>query len=411
MRSANGGAITEALVTSLGIILALTGTACRGTAPASPPGASSAAGAPATPPSASASQKDAGGAPAATYFTVPADQLPHIQIAAVQKATWNAEIHTTGTVDWDNDQTTQAITQVSGPIVRIVADTGTRVKAGDPLLYVASGDMTVAVSTYRKAKNRFDLAKHSLDRNKDLLDHKALSERDYEAAQADFNDAATDLQAALQTLKVYGVVQADISEAEQQNVPIKPEMVMRAPLSGTVVQKMVLPGQFIQAGTTVAFVISNTSTVWVQGHIHDKDLESVHVGDKVDQRTSSFPDVFHGTVSYIGDMLDPATRTTLVRIVTANPNGLLKKDLFVDIVIHDRSTREVLAVPTAAVLYDEQNSPFVYVQVSTGRFAQRLVKLGGLRGDQTEVLDGLKAGDPVVSQGSVFLQFANTYQQ
>jgi multidrug efflux pump subunit AcrA (membrane-fusion protein) len=83
----------------------------------------------------------------------------------------------------------------------------------------------------------------------------------------------------------------------------------------------------------------------------------------------------------------------------------------VDIVIHDRSTREVLAVPTAAVLYDEQNSPFVYVQVSPGRFAQRLVKLGGLRGDQTEVVDGLKAGDPVVSQGSVFLQFANTYQQ
>ncbi len=83
-------------------------------------------------------------------------------------------MRTTGTVDWDNDHTTQAITQVSGPITRIVADTGTRVKAGDPLLYVASADITNAISAYRKAKNRFDLAQRTLDRSKDLLEHKAL---------------------------------------------------------------------------------------------------------------------------------------------------------------------------------------------------------------------------------------------
>ena len=137
----------------------------------------------------------------------------------------------------------------------------------------------------------------------------------------------------------------------------------------------------------------------------------MHVGDKVDERHASFPEAFHGTVSYIGDMLDPATRTTPVRIVTQNPNGLLKKDLFVDVVIHDKSTRDVLVVPTTAVLYDEQNFPFVYVQVATGRFAQRLIKLGDQQGDDTQVMDGLKAGELVVSQGSVFLQFANTYQQ
>jgi len=341
---------------------------------------------------------------------VPADQLPHLKIASVRGATWSSEVRTTGTVDWDNDHTTQAITQVSGPIARIIADTGTRVKAGDPLLYVASGDMSSAVSIYRKAKNRFDLAKHQLDRNKDLFDHKALSARDYEAAQADFNDASTDLQAALQTLKIFGVIQSDITDAEQQNVPIKAEMVMRAPLAGVVVQKMVLPGQFIQAGTTAAFVISNTATVWVQGHVYDKDLASVHVGDKVDERNASFPEAFHGVISYVGDMLDPATRTTPVRIVTQNPNGLLKKDLFVDVVIHDKSTRDVLVVPTTAVLYDEQNFPFVYVQIDASRFAQRLVKLGGQQGDDTQVTEGLKTGEPVVSQGSVFLQFANTYR-
>ena len=227
----------------LALTVALTASACQRSAPTeaapSSAGAKAVAAAPAVTPAAPARS---GTAAAGTYFTVPADQLPHLKIAPVRQATWSAEVRTTGTVDWDNDHTTQAITQVSGPIVRIVADTGTRVKAGDPLLYVASGDMTNAVSTYRKAKNRFDLAKHQLDRNKDLFDHKALSARDYEAAQADFNDAATDLQASLQTLKVFGVLQADIADAEQQNVPIKPEMVMRAPLAGVVVQKMVLPG-------------------------------------------------------------------------------------------------------------------------------------------------------------------------
>jgi cobalt-zinc-cadmium efflux system membrane fusion protein len=109
-------------------------------------------------------------------------------------------------------------------------------------------------------------------------------------------------------------------------------------------------------------------------------------------------------------MVDPATRTTPVRIVTQNPDGLLKKDLFVDVVIHDKTTQDVLVVPTAAVLYNEQNFPFVYVQIEPGRFAQRLVTIGSQQGDDTQIVDGLQAGTPVVSQGSVFLQFANSYQ-
>jgi cobalt-zinc-cadmium efflux system membrane fusion protein len=337
--------------------------------------------------------------------------LSHLKIVRVEQATWTTTIRTTGTVDWDNDHTTQAITQVSGPITRIVADTGTRVKAGDPLLYVASADVANAISSYRKARNRFTLAQTSLDRNKDLFEHKALSQRDMESAQADYNDAATDLQVALQALKIFGVSQAEITEAEQQNDAIRPELMMRAPIEGTVVQKMVLPGQFIQAGATPAFVISNTSTVWVQGHVYDKDLAAVHVGDQVDERNQSFPQTFHGVVSYVGEMLDPLTRTTPVRIVTQNSGGLLKKDLFVDIVIHDRTSRDVLVVPTTAVLYDEQNFPFVYVQVESGKFVQRLVTLGGQQDDGVEIVKGVSDGDSVVAQGSVFLQFANTYQQ
>jgi cobalt-zinc-cadmium efflux system membrane fusion protein len=363
------------------------------------------------PPPGSTAASSAAAPPKAAYFTVPSEQLSHLQIAPARATVWGTTIRTTGTVDWDNDHTTQAITQVSGPITRLVVDTGAQVKAGDPLLYVTSSDITNAVAAYRKAKNRADLAQRNVVRSRDLLAHKAISQRDLDAAEADNNDASTDLQSALQALKIYGVAQADIAEAEQQSMPIRPELVMRAPIAGVVVQKLVLPGQFIQAGMTVAFVISNTGTVWVQGHVYDKDLTAVHVGDQVELRHASFPDAFHGVVSYVGDLIDPATRTTPVRIVTQNKAGFLKKDLFLDVVIHDKAQQPVIVVPTTAILSDDDNMPFVYVQIEPGKFAQRLVKVGSQQGDDTQIVSGLTAGDVVVSQGSVFLQFANTYQQ
>jgi cobalt-zinc-cadmium efflux system membrane fusion protein len=364
-----------------------------------------------TPPPPGATAASSAAPPKAAYFTVPSEQLSHLQIAPARSTMWGTTIRTTGTVDWDNDHTTQAITQVSGPITRLVVDTGAQVKAGDPLLYVTSSDITNAVAAYRKAKNRADLAQRNVVRSRDLLAHKAISQRDLDAAEADNNDASTDLQSALQALKIYGVAQADIAEAEQQSMPIRPELVMRAPIAGVVVQKLVLPGQFIQAGMTVAFVISNTGTVWVQGHVYDKDLTAVHVGDQVELRHASFPDAFHGIVSYVGDLIDPATRTTPVRIVTQNKAGFLKKDLFLDVVIHDKAEQPVIVVPTTAILSDDDNMPFVYVQVEPGKFAQRLVKVGSQQGDDTQIVSGLTAGDVVVSQGSVFLQFANTYRQ
>jgi cobalt-zinc-cadmium efflux system membrane fusion protein len=363
------------------------------------------------PPPGSTAASSAAAPPKAAYFTVPSEQLSHLQTTPARATMWGTTIRTTGTVDWDNDHTTQAITQVSGPIARLVVDTGAQVKAGDPLLYVTSSDITNAVAAYRKAKNRADLAQRNVVRSRDLLAHKAISQRDLDAAEADNNDASTDLQSALQALKVYGVAQADIAEAEQQSMPIRPELVMRAPIAGVVVQKLVLPGQFIQAGMTVAFVISNTGTVWVQGHVYDKDLTAVHVGDQVELRHASFPDAFHGVVSYVGDLIDPATRTTPVRIVTQNKAGFLKKDLFLDVVIHDKAQQPVIVVPTTAILSDDDNMPFVYVQVEPGKFAQRLVKVGSQQGDDTQIVSGLTAGDVVVSQGSVFLQFANTYRQ
>jgi cobalt-zinc-cadmium efflux system membrane fusion protein len=344
-------------------------------------------------------------------FSVPENQLAHLQIKPVQNEDWSIAVRTTGTVDWDADHTTQAVAQVSGPITRILVDTGSFVEANDPLLYVTSPDITNAIATYRKARNRLNLESTALERSRDLLAHQALAQKDFESVEADYNDAATDLQNALQALRILGITATEIDEAQRQGVPINPQLAVRSPIKGIVVQKLVFPGQLVQAGATVCFVISDPSTVWVQGHIYERDLTAIRIGDAVTETNPALPGLFHGVISYIGAMVDPATRTTPVRIVTRNPKGLLKKDLIVDAVIQTRTKRNVLTVPTSAVLYDTDNLPFVYVQTEGNRFAQRQTATGAQQDDKFEILGGLKEGERVVSEGAVFLQFANTYQQ
>ena len=343
-------------------------------------------------------------------FTVPREQFAHLRIVPVATSNWAIAIHTTGTVDFDADHTTQAITQVNGPISRILVDTGAQVKAGEPLLYVSSPDVANAISAYRKARNQQQLAQLTMNRTQVLLEHGAVAEKDLEAAQATFNDSATDVQNSLQALRIFGVTKQEIDQAERQNVAISPELAVYAPIAGIVVQKLVSPGQLIQAGATTCFMISDVSTVWVQGHIFDRDLPSVRLGDTVEESNPAFAQKFHGVLSYIGSMVDAATRTTPVRIVTENPGGLLKKDSFIEAVIHTRTQKNVLTVPVSAVLHNEQNEPFVYVEMQPGKFAQRLITVGAQQNDQQEIVSGLKPGDNVVSEGSVFLQFANSYQ-
>ncbi len=343
-----------------------------------------------------------------SFLTVRADQLSQLQVIPVQRSTWSISVHTTGTVDWDADHTTQAITQVNGPISRILVDTGAMVHKGDPLLYVSSPDIANAISTYKKARNQQNLAKLSLDRSQVLFDKGAIAQKDLEAAQAASNDASTDVQNNLQALKIFEITKQELDTAEKQGIPINPELALRAPISGMVVQKLISPGQVVQAGQTICFVLSDISTVWVQGHIFDRDLAAVRLSDRVDESNASIPETFHGVVSYIGAMLDPATRTTPVRIVTRNPRGLLKKDTFVDAIIHTRTQKNVLSVPVSAILRTTENEPFVYREVQPGKFAQRLVNIGAQQDDQVEILSGLQEGEKVVASGSVFLQFTTS---
>jgi membrane fusion protein, heavy metal efflux system len=357
-----------------------------------------------------ASPQAAADAGQAELLTVSADQQSHLKVAPVTHATWFTTVHTTGTVDWDADHTTQAITQVNGPISRILVDLGSKVKTGDPLLYVASPDVTTALSTYRKARNREALANRILKRNQDLLKRGAIAAKDVESSEADYNDANTDVENSLQALRIFGITGDEIEQADKQGVAISPQLAVRSPIDGVIVQKLVSPGQVVQAGATACFAISDVSTVWVQGHIFDRDLPEVHAGDSVEETNPAFTHNFRGRVAYVGASVDPATRTTPVRIVTQNPEGLLKKDMFVDAAIRTRSRANILVVPVSAVLHDEQNEPMVYVEAAPGKYAKRLVQVGEQRDNMLEVRGGLQPGERVISEGSLFVQFALSTQ-
>ncbi|HLK63645.1 MAG TPA: efflux RND transporter periplasmic adaptor subunit [Bryobacteraceae bacterium] len=341
-------------------------------------------------------------------FTVPSDQLARLKTAPVRSTNWAVAVHTTGTVDWDADHTTQAITQVNGPITRILVDLGTPVKKDQPLLYVSSPDIANAVATYRKARNREAYNKRIVDRMKELLDRGAIAEKDFQSSEADYNDATTDTQNSLQALKIFGITAQEIDAAEKQGTPVNTELAVRSPITGVIVQKLISPGMLIQAGQTVCFSISDVGTVWVQGHIFDRDLPAVRSGDPVDETNPSFDRSFRGTVSYIGSFVDPNTRTTPVRIITQNPGGLLKKDMFVDAVVHTGNRARTLVVPVSAVLRDDKNEPIVFVEAQPGKFAQRSVTISGQQDGLIAVTSGLQEGETVVSDGSLFLQFANT---
>jgi cobalt-zinc-cadmium efflux system membrane fusion protein len=166
----------------------------------------------------------------------------------------------------------------------------------------------------------------------------------------------------------------------------------------------------IQAGATQVFTISNLGSVWVLASVYERDMGAVHNGDPVTIQTDAYPEEFHGRVSYIGAALDPNSHTLQVRIVTQNPGEKLKKDMYVTATIQAGAIPNTLTVPDSAVLRDAQNEPFVYVEVNPDQFGQRAVTIGENADGKTQVLTGLKTGERVIADGSLFLQFQNSFQ-
>jgi membrane fusion protein, heavy metal efflux system len=248
-----------------------------------------------------------------------------VQVLTVQPTTLTRILRATGTVAYNSFRTTPVITQVSGPVSRVVVVPGQKVQRGEPMLYVASPDYSQLRTNYLKAKSAYALAQMAYARAHDLYQHKAIAEQNLEQAESAEVQAGGDLAAAQAALKVMGITDPDALV----KAPPSFEVPVRAPISGEVVEQDVSAGQLIQPGTTQCFMISDTDSVWVLVNVYQKDLPYVHVGDTVTIQTDAYPDVFHGRISYVAAALDPNTRTLQARIETKNPGEKLKKDMFV----------------------------------------------------------------------------------
>jgi len=344
----------------------------------------------------------------ASLFTVPQDQMAHVQVVSVEKVKLPRLLRLAGNVTYNAFKTTPVFSAIGGPVHEILVAPGQTVHAGQPLLTVNSPDYSAARSAYMKARDAFQLADKIYTRSQDLYAHGAVAEADLQQAETSRNQARADMQASEDTLRALGLPDP---EAVVKNPPkMTSQIPVIAPVGGEVVERLVGPGQLLQAGATQVFTISDMSTVWVLVNVYQSDMAYVHSGDSVDIRTDSYAEAFHGRISYLAPALDPNTRTLQARIVTSNPGKKLKKDMYVIATVQAGAIRDALTVPDAAVLRDTENQPFVYVQSGSNQFARRLVKIGDSQAGRTQVTDGLQAGERVVGDGSLFLQFKNSLQ-
>lgn len=357
-----------------------------------------------------------GSTPSSTYaknpndaelFTIPQEQMSHLQVLRVETTALTRTLRLTGAVAYNSFRTTPVISQISGPVNRIVVVPGQRVTEGQPMLYVASPDYSQLRTNYLKAKDAYALAQKANARAQDLYQHRAIAEQALEQATSAEVQAGGDLASAQAALKVLGITDPDalVQSPPTFEVPVK------APINGEVVEQDVSAGQLLQTGATQCFMLSDTSSVWVLVNIYQKDLPYVRVGDPVTIQTETYPQVFQGRIAYVAAALDPSTRTLQARIETSNPGEKLKKDMYVVATVNAGRISNAIALPDSAVLRDAENQPFVYAAAGSNQFARRQVTLGESLNGRTEITSGLKPGEQVIGNGSLFLQFANSLQR
>ncbi|HEY1581300.1 MAG TPA: efflux RND transporter periplasmic adaptor subunit [Terracidiphilus sp.] len=339
-------------------------------------------------------------------FTIPADQMGHVQLMTATPGTMSHTLRLTGSVAYNAFKTTPVISQIGGPVSRILAVPGDRVKLNQPMLEVSSPDYAQLLDGYLKAADSFRLADILYKRAQDLYAHQAIAKQDLEQAESNRTQAQADLNAAEQGMRILGIK----NPQDLAKTPSSAQIQVLAPISGEVVDRLVSPGQILQAGQTQAFTISDLSTVWVLANVYQADLQYVKEGDDVLVQTDAFPQSFHGKISYVSPALDPNTRTLQARIVVDNPGEKLKRDMYCTATVTAGVLKNVLAVPNAAVMRDENNEPYVYVQSGENQFARHDVVLGEAQNNETQVVKGIAPGDKVVGNGSLFLQFANSLQ-
>lgn len=341
-------------------------------------------------------------------FTVSDSQRQRLRIVTMAPEPFHPTIEATGTVAFNGDKSTTVLSAISGPVVRIDVTLGAAVTTGQTLATVSSPDFASAVATYRKSEETVRNTARIYALNEKLYANDAIARSDLDQSRTDAADAVADRDAAIEQMRSLGVDDATIQGLKDGKQVTRVDGAVRAPIPGVVVEKLINPGQLLQAGTTPSFTVADLGTMWVFASVYGADIGAVAAGQSAEVITDASPTPVQARVDYVAPIVDPGTKATTVRLVAANPNALLKRDMFVQVHIHSSRERTGLLVPTSSVLRDDDNLPFVFVANADKSFSRRRVTLGARVKDRYEIAAGLTTGEQVLADGALFVQFAES---
>ncbi len=352
-------------------------------------------------------------------------QWSALTLEPVEQHLFRAEHLTEGKIAVDEDRATLVFSPYSGRVIKLMAKPGDRIQAGQPLFVVEAPDMVQAQNDFinaiaglNKARATLDLAKIVEQQNKTLYDSKAGPLRDLQQAQAAVRAAENDVRAAGTTLEVtrnrlriLGLTDEQITKFRDTG-DVSPQTTIYSPIAGTVIQRKVGPGQYINvssqnpSASDPAFVIGDLSTVWLVAYVREAEAPNMKIGQALRFTVLAYPNrVFTADIHYVATSLDPATRRLLVRATLDNSQGLLRPEMFASVTIMTGEGSMSPAVPREAIIYDGKVAR-VWVRRDDGGLEPRTIKTGLSSGQKVQVLDGLGLGEQVVVKGSLFVDRA-----
>lgn len=306
------------------------------------------------------------------------------------------------TVQPNENELAEVTTLIRGRVVKVHVDVGQDVKKDALLAMLHSTDLGLAEGAYLKSTAKLTEAELAYERARDLHEQKVVSLAELQRREAAMKTARAETREARNRLELLGIPRQEVERLDREQT-IKADVPLRAPFDGRVIMRNITRGEVVEAQQKL-FTVADLSDVWVVGNVPEKDVQFIRKDQKVDVIVSAYPHaIVPGTITYIGDVLDPATRTMRLRVTVLNPDRLLKPEMFATVRVYAVPTPDALTVPLAAV----QNGPtgkMVFVQRGTNDFEVRTVKVGSEQGEVVTVLEGVSAGEQVVTKGSFVLK-------
>jgi len=325
-----------------------------------------------------------------------------IEVAPVARGALLVPRQYTATVQANENELAEVTTLIRGRVEKVYVDVGQDVKKDALLALLHSTDLGVAEGTYLKSAARLHEAKLAYERAKDLYEQKVVSLAELQRREATMKTAQAETREARNRLELLGTPRQEVERLDREDT-IKADVPLRAPFDGRVIMRNITRGEVVEMEQKL-FTIADLSDVWVVGNVPEKDIQFIRKDQKVNVIVSAYPHaIIPGTITYIGDVLNPATRTMRLRVTVSNPDRLLKPEMFATVLVYAAATPDALTLPIAAI----QNGPtgtMVFVQRGTNDFEVRPVKVGSEQGEVVTVLEGVSAGEQVVTKGSFVLK-------